>query len=280
MRLLKATIPSNCDIALHGDTHFGSANCADDSVDEMLAWVMEKPNRRFVHMGDAIEAITTDDKRYQHRDDDTPIPLLQCKSVVSRYRAARKRGLVWLLGNHEFTLHRFGNLAEHMANELGIPYGQWTTKLDLHDKHGRIGKIFLAHGVGHVLNSNAKDYEQRVANMKASVKMRLVHKAADCIVMGFGHTHKLLVVDPAQRLILTDDGEQLHHKYLGAGDGAADYIEPDRRWYVNTGSFLRTYALDDSSYAERAGYDPIELGFAIVKIRNRKVVGVEKVVVG
>jgi len=33
-----------------------------------------------------------------------------------------------------------------------------------------------------------------------------------------------------------------------------------------------------SGYAEIGGYDPIELGFCIAKIRNRKLVDVEKVI--
>jgi hypothetical protein len=33
--------------------------------------------------------------------------------------------------------------------------------------------------------------------------------------------------------------------------------------------------LDEDVYSECAGYDPVELGFAVVSIRDRKVVSVE-----
>lgn len=280
MKLLSATIPPSCEIVLHGDSHHGSANAPDDSVNALLDWIMAGPRRYFAHLGDEIEAITTDDKRYQHRAGEQPVPLRQAAAVVAQYRRAAKRGLVWLMGNHSFALHRFGNVTQDLiAAPLGIPYGQWTCKLALRDRHGQIAKLYLCHGVRESLTSNAKDYDQRVANMKAALKMRLLHKAGDCLVMAMGHTHKLLVVEPAQRLILRDDGEKLVQEYLGPGDGAADYIEPDRRWYCNTGSFLRTYALDDSGYAERAGYDPVELGYCVVRIEDRRVVEVRKVVV-
>jgi len=37
--------------------------------------------------------------------------------------------------------------------------------------------------------------------------------------------------------------------------------------------------LGHDGYAERAGYDPVELGFAIVEIRDRKVIAVKRMVV-
>ena len=59
----------------------------------------------------------------------------------------------------------------------------------------------------------------------------------------------------------------------------AKYIEPNNRIYVNTGSFYKLYEYGISGYAERAGYDPIELGFTIAKVRNGKLIGVDKIVI-
>ena len=279
MKLLTATVRDNCDISLHGDAHEGNALTSRSGLESVIAWIAAKSNRYFVNMGDELEGITTDDKRYQADTTTEPIPMRQTRAVIERYTSIRKRGLAWLGGNHNFTLHRFGNLTEHIAQELGIPYGTWSCKLLLRDGRGPIAKLYLTHGFRGTITSNAKDFEQREANMKASLKMRLVNKASDCIVMSMGHSHKLMVVEPAQRLILTDDGRQLIQHYLGPGNGLDDYIEPDRRWYCNTGSFLRTFALEMDGYAERAGYDPVELGHVVVEIRDRAVVACRKVVV-
>ena len=57
------------------------------------------------------------------------------------------------------------------------------------------------------------------------------------------------------------------------------YIHPDHRWYVSAGSFLKLYEEGVSGYAEIGEYDPVELGFAIARVRNQKIVWVDKVTV-
>jgi len=47
---------------------------------------------------------------------------------------------------------------------------------------------------------------------------------------------------------------------------------------VSTGSFLRTQILDVTTYGERREYDPVDLGFPVVMVRNRQIAGVKKVV--
>jgi len=280
VKLLNAKVSTNCDIMLFGDTHEGSAMTHHAAWDDALAWVMAKPRRYYVHMADAIEAIPTNDKRYDLMSSDKTIPQQQADNVIERHRASRSRCLAWLQGNHEYTLHRTIDFARYIAKQLDVPYGTWTAKLSLDSHRGRIGKFFLCHAsVRGTFRSNAKDYEQQQANIKAALKRSLAQKAGDCILMGCGHTHKLIVCEPAQRLVLADNGERLTQHYLGAGDGAATYIEPDRRWYVNTGCLLRLYGDDVVGYGERAGYDPVEIGYLIVHIRKGKISEVEKVVV-
>ena len=53
-----------------------------------------------------------------------------------------------------------------------------------------------------------------------------------------------------------------------------EWIPTEQRWYVNTGAVLKLYGEGVSGYAEVAGYDPIELGFAVVEVRDRMVQGV------
>jgi hypothetical protein len=280
MRLIEGLIPSNCDIALFGDTHWGNLQMSASGFYQTQEWIMAERNRRFIFMGDAIEAITTDDKRYQDDTTTDPIPLRQLSTFVDICQPIRKRGLAWLGGNHEFALQRFGDLGAEMARNLGIPYGGCAAKLLLKDNHGPIAKLFLLHPSRVTIRSNAKDVDQRLANMKASLKRLLVNKAGDCLIMAMGHTHLLMVCEPARRLILTDDGESILQNYLGPGEGAKGYIEPDRRWFANTGSYLRTMVLGHDGYAERAAYDPVELGYVTVKIRERRIVSVEPVIVG
>jgi hypothetical protein len=282
MELLNAKVPANCDIVLHGDSHDGSKACHRNGIEQVLDFVMEKPNRFFVHMGDETESITVDDnRRYNSEISDIPIPLQQSRAVVAQYKRASKRCLAWLNGNHNDHLRRFGNLTRDIVcHDLGVPYGTYTAKLKLWDNRGQIVKMFLWHGPGRgSIQSRAKDWEQQQANMLASLKRYLVHKASDCLIMAHGHVHKLLLCPPANRLLLYDDGDKVKQCYMGAGAGTDAYIEPDRRWYVCTGSFLRMYLRGVDTYAEMGGYDPVQLGYVVVEIRDRIVSNVRAVVV-
>ena len=113
--------------------------------------------------------------------------------------------------------------------------------------------------------------------MQLSLKRKLKDKAGDTALMSMGHTHKLIVTPPAKTLFLTDDGESIKQHYT-ASMSLGEYIHPDHRWYVNTGSFMRLYGdMGFSGYAEIAGYNPIMLGFAVALVRGRKLVGVKEV---
>jgi len=63
--------------------------------------------------------------------------------------------------------------------------------------------------------------------------------------------------------------------------GKDSFIHPDLRWYVNTGSFYKLYAdgKNVSGYAERAGYDPNELGYVVVRVKDGIINDVERVVI-
>lgn len=285
MRLLRAVVPGSYELALIGDTHEGSAGCAGNLVDETLDWVMSARNRFWCHMGDPIEAITIDDKRFVPTKKGPSLPLQEARAARKRYLPAAKRCLAFLSGNHDGMLAKFGALTEQTICGPGdgddkpiMPFGGRICKLALCDKRGLQWKLFMWHPSRVSVTSTAKDYQQSIANKKARVKMLMERSASDCIVMAMGHIHQLIVVDPAPRLELSDDGEHIRQSYLSAGDGMATYIERDRRWYCATGSYLRSQMLGEDSYAEIAGYPPSELGHVRIRVEDRKVVSVESVV--
>jgi UDP-2,3-diacylglucosamine pyrophosphatase LpxH len=278
VRIIPVKLPSNHDIVLSGDDHIGSHMSHDDGINQLIDRVRAE-NTYLVKMGDVIEAIMLDDKRYD-RTARNDIPLRQAQEAIERYTPVKKKLVAWLQGNHELKLWKFGNLSQFMAEELEVPYGTYTAIIEVSDEYGLMYRLFVSHGFG-TLSSRAKDAEQQRANMMAALKMKLKAKRADCIAMAMGHTHKLMVVNPTGELYLnTEDGRTKQH-YIEAGEPTASYIPPEQRWYVNTGSFMRLYNddLDVSGYGEIKGYDPTEMGFAVFKVRDRKPVDVEKVTV-
>ena len=265
-----------------GDLHVGSLLHSSHSFKEAIHMVLSEKNNYVCLMGDLIEAIAVDDKRfYPETADETMLtPITQAKEVVRQLMPIRDRILLVLEGNHEVKLQRIGNITrDFICSELFNSdelYGTYSSKLIVKDKKGNLMyKLYLTHGFG-TLNSTADDPIRRESNMRLSLKRRLQYKAADCLLMACAHTHQLVTVDPIKELYLVDDGEELKQKYTHAG--SEDLCIPESlRYYCNTGSFLKTFHLGASSYSERFGYNPTEIGFIKIEIQDKKIIGVTKV---
>ncbi len=280
MKILTINVPRTHNFYLVSDTHEGSRLQHTDGLLQTIDNIKKDKKAVWAHLGDEIEAITVDDPRY-HRSTENPgsaLPLDQCNAVVDMFAPIKKKGKVWLDGNHPLKLRRFGELTKDVVcKNLGIEHGTYTCKLHVCDMKGNLMyKMFLSHGFRSI-NSTVADPADRKAAMLRSLKRGFRHKASDCLIMAMGHTHKLLVNPPAPELYLTDDGENIKGKYTSSSQ-TAEIINPDLRWYVNTGSFYKLYELGVSGYAEQAGYDPNELGHAIVRVENGIVQTVDTVI--
>jgi hypothetical protein len=120
---------------------------------------------------------------------------------------------------------------------------------------------------------------RRWANEKLQLKQQLKGKFGDCVIMAKGHTHRLIIAEPTPQLYLTTEPNIQQHYTHTSSAHSSGYIHPDHRWYVNTGSFLRTFGEGIEGYSERGEYDPVELGYAIVTVKDRSIVSVQKIVI-
>jgi hypothetical protein len=279
LKIIKTVLPSSHDFILFGDTHGGSHMSYESGMNSLVAGIADCGGAYCGHMGDMIEAISIDDKRFDLTAK-VPIPLQQAQNAIKRYKPIANKMKFQLLGNHELKLWKFGNLSEYIAGELGVEYGTYAAIVEVSDEYGLLYRMYVSHGFG-VLSSNAKDPEQRKANKAASLKQRLKNKAGDCLIMAMGHTHQLIVVPPTKELIMEHSTGKPKQKYVRQGNPTDAFIEPNRRWYVNTGSFYKLYTDDIqiSGYGEIKGYDPTELGYGVVEVRDRKVVNVREATV-
>ena len=287
MRLLSREMPDDFNLFLFGDAHMGTILHNRKGFEQFVG-TMQSPyeglpaTRNYaVDHGDAIEAITVDDKRYDARlvDDPRGTPLVQADDYVAAISPIRDRLICRLTGNHELHLGKFGDLAAYISEKLEVPHGTYSARITYHDRDGyTLFKHFCTHG-RKMLSSVADDPLRRNVNMELSLKRHLKFKAGDCILQSKGHTHRLLVSRPNRELYLVDDGERVRQKYSDshATDG---YIHPDHRWYVNTGSFYRLYADGYSGYAECAEYDPLEQGYCVAVVRDREIQDIKKVILG
>lgn len=274
MQRIECTIERDSEIFLMSDTH-EDVMMHEKGLQKHIDHIAEEPvHRKWVHLGDWIEAITTDDKRYQFVPGAIPIPKKQATVIADRYMKIKGQGIVGLIGNHERKHHRIINLAEYICTEkLGIPYGTGMCRVIFKDPTGkRLFNFLVLHGQWQ-FTSNAKDYEQQQANMKAMLRMRLnALRIADCVLLACGHAHKLLVSGPSNPLYLNDNVKGMKAYYLQT-NCADSYIPPEQRWCVCTGSYRKNMVDGIDDYAE--GYGPVELGCVRATIKDGKLTDVD-----
>lgn len=282
MKLIKHTLPRNHNLFLFGDIHIGTTVHDFDAFEKFLDMMGKKycgcKNNYAVCHGDIIEGIMIDDPRFHPATTEEMFPMLQLDEAVMRLSGIRRRLLCILEGNHERKLWRFGTIAGEIANRLDVPYGTYSAKLSYFDNQDNLMyKHYATHGRKSI-SSTADDPKRRITNMELVLKRHLKFKAADAVLMSKGHTHKLLISKPEYEMYMTDDGDKVVSNYRH-GAMHHNYIHPDHRWYVNTGSFMRLYNEGgESGYAEIAEYDPVELGIAVAIVRDGRIEKVKKVV--
>jgi hypothetical protein len=140
-------------------------------------------------------------------------------------------------------------------------------------------KFLVAHGA-RTMPKGAKDPIQREANQLAWLKRQLDGTGvSDCVVMAMGHTHQLKKQDPTvdNELLITSSEYDLHQHTRPEQKQNLNYIAPERRWYVNTGSFRKLYAKPGSmvfDYAEIGMLQPTKLGWSEVNVYDGEVAGI------
>jgi len=277
----------NFNLFLMGDSHDGSIFRHNEGWDQFVDHVNTsidglpiKANKVIDH-GDTIEAIDHLDRRFSPETTaKEDLFIDQIDLAVSNRRAIRSNLIGIHIGNHELAKLRMGNAAKKVAKELGVRYLAFRAVTTFKTTSGNlIFKHFSTHGKKPI-NSRATDPKVRRTNKQIQLKDRLRDKHGSCISMSRGHTHWLDRLPPERDIYLTDDGDKSFYQWTQA-DHTAEFIPPDLRWYVSTGSFLKNGLTNSGviSYSEVADYNPtLWMGFMLCKIRNGKITEIEPVV--
>jgi len=288
MKLLQQFLPGDCDIYEVGDSHNGSLCCHEEAEEEMVSKVEKNPIGYLGFMGDAAETVFINHPYYDpeslKKDGNSNVIKtdIQCEVVAKRYSPIADKLLFWLMGNHEYRVLKTHNMVDMILKDKNIDRREigcdFAVKFTILDKKGKPKlKLYAHHGSG-LSNNNAGTERQKRTNSLVALQRKLSPMAGDCICQSIGHTHKLLVAEPLSRLYLVDEGGKIKQKYIKTinNDG---YIDPENRWYCNTGSFFKSQMIGFDSYAERNMYPPTELGYIVIHIRDYKVESIEKVIV-
>jgi len=274
-------LPKDHNLVLFGDTHFGNPLTHYDGIKEVIYYIKSDRRAYSAFMGDGIEGITIDDRRIDLQSN-VSFPEQEKDDIKAELRPIKNKIIIYLIGNHEWKLLKFGNMALAVCSDLKIPYGSFSAKLSIYNNDNLMYRLFLTHGAGSI-NSRVRDASRRRLTMLENLKGKLFMLAGDCHVMAMGHTHKMLTYSPEEQngLFLTGEDKITQHYELPATPEKG-FIHPDFRWYINTGGFEKLYdaklgELPISGYAERMLLPPLELGFVVLKIRKGKIVDTEKI---
>ena len=283
MELLTHSLPEDCDIVVFGDTHHGSKTCSEGTMQEIINRINRK-NTYCVFLGDAIDAKTVDHPHFSHEVHDArKTPLVQITEWCDIMRQIPKeKWLANLTGNHEFKLHKFGNLTKVACENLGgIPYGGFLCKLTIKSKKsGRpMFRMVATHG-SKCANSTSPDPLQRRRIIEGQIKRAISSLGfSDCVVGVMGHGHRLCVVQPAHEPFFSSDGDKLIGKYTKARQ-IDEWIDEDLRFHAMCGSTARTLVVGAASYSELASYQPAQLGCVEIVVRGGVIGAVSEIHMG
>jgi len=232
-----------------GDVHLGSANCDVHAFDQTLAEIRDDPHALWVGMGDMVESIAANDKRWTAGGIDENIVNLASQDrigdvyvakLAAKLKPIADKLVVYGDGNHEwaFDKHYYTNLSVRVLDAIGRSdaYGEWEslTRLEFSDGgHRHPLVIFASHGwqAGRMDGAKMNEVSRIMSYVDADIYLQ-------------GHSHSKFAV--AKTRI---EANQPWTKLVA------------RKVYVaHTGSYLRTLQQNVVGYAERFGYPPTSIG--------------------
>jgi hypothetical protein len=240
-----------------GDVHMGNIGCDKKLLKTCVKWLCNN-EAYVVGMGDMIEAINLNDKRFDIRTIDADMRS-ELDNLVSEQMNAlidivseipKDRWIGIHTGNHEekIRLGYYRDVTRDLCRELGTKYLGWEawTRLRferggvLKPSHTEVYKMFTTHGSG----GGRKD-----ASKQAKIQSIIEYVDADLTMMG--HVHSIQIGRGVKQTIPTVG--ELHAQNNTYG------------WMI-TGSFLDKNVEGVTGYAERNNMPPTKTGISTFRI--------------
>lgn len=243
-----------------GDIHLGAKGCEEDLLQKTVDYIRKTKNCYWLGMGDAADFINTSDKRWGNdvadwiKVSDLPnLPKVQADRYLDYVYPIRHKCMGLLEGNHEETIRRryHYSVADYIAVKMNVPNLTYTAHIRwrIERKSKSDGRntyrniiIYATHGAG----------GGRYLGGKIN---RLIGSCVgfDASIYCMGHIHeKLIHTIPSLRI-------------YGHGDNIR-HID-NNRYFILTGTFLKTYENNARSYGEKTMYNPTALGMVTIDIK-------------
>ena len=260
-----------------GDIHLGAVNCDKDKLQARINRIKNTPNCYTIIMGDIADAITLHDKRFDGNTVDPELkePERQYEYAEEVLRPIKDKIIGIHTGNHDSFLRKetarmlrnsgiYGedkilqesDWVKKLCKNLGVPHLSFSafTRLTFQNPKKELDvsqfKIFSTHGRygGERVGGNVNKVEDYASFFEADIYLS-------------AHTHQIV---SSKRVILT------------VSQRSRDIIERIQVFAV-TGSFLRGYAVGNTSYVEESVKRPTRIGTITVDIQpNRRDIDVHE----
>ena len=243
-----------------GDMHIGAAGCDEDALKRACDMIAAEENHYTILMGDHIDAVQQDDKRWDDKSIAEWLYDPACRARVAESQRDRFHDIIKRVpasrilgvheGNHELTVRsrHYLDITLDTCRTFGLKYlGQEAfTRLIFERKRANDGSrpatssfdIFSTHGNGGGRKPGAK--VNKIMDLGGFIE-------ADIYLMG--HVHERGCIKSP--LLHFDKGGNLKSR---------------ERVYVLTGTFLKTYH-SSNSYGARALYPPVSIGPITITIK-------------
>lgn len=207
-------------------------------------------------MGDYCECINIDDKRFDPQSIDPNYNIKSLSRLVSQQidditfllKPIANKCIGLLTGNHEETIrlryHR--DVGYDIAKELNIldryvGYDGWIRLIFTRNKRdSTMFTIYASHGFGGARKSGPK------VN-----RLEDVAHVFDADIIILGHEHKKIIAPPVLKLGLNQLGDLIQK----------------RQFALMSGSYLRGYNRKATTYVEKKGYPPADLGTVTISLK-------------
>ena len=266
MEIIDYTIDYNSandviDIIGLGDIHLGNVGCDKKHLQEIIDYIKGKKNCYWLGMGDMVETINVNDKRFDPKSIDPSYRIAdlddlstkQFADICKMLRPIKDKCIGLLTGNHEETsrLHYYRDVTLDLCRELNTQYLSYDAFIRLKFKRnsrpsgGLIYTIYATHGFGGSRRNGPK--VSRLEDLAA---------AFDADIIMVGHEHKKIIAPPITKLRCPHEG--------------ALRLESRKQLAIMTGSFLKGYIPGAITYVEKKGYAPADLGVVKIMIKPEK----------
>jgi len=243
------------------DSHIGNKAFHKEGTSIFIDKAMKYP---WIHLGDIIESITPDDRRFSAESHDATL-MAQAEYSAELFGKAHKTCWGLMMGNHEWRVStKVGDLTNHIVRNINekhksnVPYLTMMAFIDIICPAGKC-RSFFTHG-GATINYRAGEPERKSTNKKIRLKDLFSEWDADLYGMGHGHTG---IVKPA---IMVEKTTTRYNDNIPKRRP----VPVSNQWYFMCPAMFKAHDIesDMASYAEAYGYGATALGWIEIDIRR------------